>query len=193
MPNNGTEVTDYATIKSLLDDKKGQNDKRPYFYIIKMPECGAYRLKIGKSTNIYARFKYYQEHFHRSSIQIKRLRRFPDITTDRYGDNAQKLYALFETEAQHALRDLNKTKLKNGQGKLTEWFDNDTEGKLLRLFDKFVDDFTTMKFDKTIKRKGLRAKNPEKNNISDSDSDDEEVVVKNKRDRNPTIRYNPRP
>ena len=193
MPNKGSEVDNYRTIKNLIDDKRGINDRRHYFYMIKMPDCGSYRIKLGKSSNIYARFKYYQEHFYGSQVQIKRLRVFPNTDVDRYGDNAMKLYSLFEKEAQHALRNFNKVKNMNGDGKLTEWFDSDVEGKLLKGFDKFVEEFQKMKFDKTNKKKGLRSKN--EGNISDSDSDEEEDTKKkninSSRTRYDVIRYKP--
>lgn len=191
MPDNGTKVTDYATIRDLVNDKKGEKDKRAYFYILKMPDCGGNRIKVGKSSNIYARFKYYQEHFHKSTVQIKELRVFNNILLDRYTDKAVKLYSLFEKEAIYALRDLNDERTKTGLGVLTEWFEPKFEFRLMKKFAKFVEEFRTMKFDKTIKRKGLRSKNNE--NLSDEESENEETEVYNKpvRTRNTVKRYNP--
>ena len=192
MPDNGTEVEEYSTIKQLVDDKKGTNDRRPYFYILKMPECGGYRIKIGKSSNIYSRFKYYNEHFHNSQVTIKALRVFNNVTVDRYTDKAMKLYALFEREAIYALREFNPEKTKTGLGALTEWFEPEYESRIMHKFDKFVEQFRTMKFDKTIKRKGLRSKTNE--NLSESESSEDEdtqVYTRPVRTRNQVKKFNP--
>lgn len=196
MPNNGDAVRDYGTIKQLVQDKKGQNDRKAYFYVLQMPECGGNRIKIGKSSNIYSRFKYYNEHFHNSQVLIHRLRVFNNSIVDRYTDKAMKLYALFEREAIYALRQFNKEKTKSGLGVLTEWFEPEYQNELLKHFDTFVDDFTNMKFDKTIKRKGLRSKTNENLSESESSQDEEEqIYITPSRPRRKTaIRksYNPR-
>lgn len=184
MPFSGNKVDNYSYIKQLIDDKSGGKgrDKKHYFYIIQMPECGKSRIKIGKSSNIYARFKYYQEHFHGSQVKIHDLRWFPNIDTDRFGEKGLKLYALYEREVAWWLREFNKEKRRDGLGKLTEWFDEDTSSSLLRKYRRFPKEFSSMKFDKTQKREGLRSQNPE--NISDDEEDDNEPVVVRRSTRN---------
>ena len=120
MPNSGTKVGDFGTIKQLLASKTGgkARDMKHYFYILQMPDCGANRIKIGKSSNIYARFKYYQEHFHGDTVNIKDLRWFPNTEArfDSGKSQAMKLYALYEREAGYWLREFNKEKTKTGLG-----------------------------------------------------------------------------
>ena len=199
MPHNGDDIsTEYSTIKELIEDTKMRNDRRPYFYVIKMPSCGGERIKIGKSSNIYARFKYYQEHYYAETVKIKRLRRFHNILTDRFTDKGKKLYALFETEAIYYLRDLHDKKIKSGRGELSEWFDSKYETKVLSEFDKFVKEFETKKYDKTKRRKNLRsqgiAKGP--HTLSDdpnsgSESSEEEEQKRPVRTKKPIKKYNP--
>ena len=114
MPNSGNKVEGFGTIRQLLGSKTGgkARDRKHYFYIIQMPECGSHRIKIGKSSNIYARFKYYQEHFHGDDVLIKDLRWFPNTEArfDSGKSQAMKLYALYEREAGYWLRDFNKIK-----------------------------------------------------------------------------------
>ena len=43
------------------DEKKTINSKH-FFYILRMPLCGDSRIKIGKTANIYNRFRAYQSH-----------------------------------------------------------------------------------------------------------------------------------
>lgn len=192
MPDNGSSVIDYGTIKQLVQDKKGQNDRRPYFYMLQMPDCGGNRIKIGKSSNIYSRFKYYNEHFHDSQVKILRLRVFNNVTVDRYTDKAMKLYALFEREAIYALREFNKEKTKTGLGVLTEWFEPEYYNQILNKFDKFVEKFRSMQFDKTIKRKGLRSKTNENLSESESSEDsDTQPYTRPNRQRSTVIKYNP--
>lgn len=158
--STGEDVTGtYTNIKSLIDDKKGSKDKGHYFYIIQMPECGDSRIKLGKTANIYARFKYYQEHFHGTNVPILRLRKFNRQKKERFGDNAMLLYEVFESEAKYALRELNPQKTKGGLGILTEWFESDKKSKLERLFDDFVNNkFSRTDIEKTKKReKSTRA------------------------------------
>jgi len=192
MPSNGTEDMSWALVSQLLKDKKSGKgrDNRHYFYIIQMPKCGDYRIKTGKSSNIYARFKSYQDHLYGDEIVIKELRYFTNTDVDRYGDNAMKLYALYEREVGYWLREFNKNKTKRGLGILTEWYDGDEAEALMKEYNKFPDEFSKMKFDKTIKRKGLRSRY----NISDtesSSSSEEEVRVRSTRNKNKPNRYKP--
>jgi len=43
------------------DEKKTINSKH-FFYILRMPPCGDSRFEIGKTENIYNRFRAYQSH-----------------------------------------------------------------------------------------------------------------------------------
>ena len=155
--NIGKDITTYSKIQDVLDATKGKNDKKHYFYIIKMPECGKGRIKIGITMDIHQRFTSYQSHFFGTQIKILRLRVFPDSKVDRYGYNARNLYAVFEDEAKKALRNFNKKKIQNGSGSITEWFDKDTQTELLKAFDAFVTkDFANTDIEKTLRKTGLR-------------------------------------
>tara|TARA_Y100000389_G_scaffold203471_1_gene251990 strand:+ start:1208 stop:1816 length:609 start_codon:yes stop_codon:yes gene_type:complete len=202
MPNSGTEVDGFGTIKQLLASKSGgkTRDMKHYFYMLQMPDCGANRIKIGKSSNIYARFKYYQEHFHGDTVFIKDLRHFPNTEArfDSGKSQAMKLYALYEREAGYWLREFNKKKTKTGLGVLTEWFDADVSDKLIKKYEKFPDEFQKMKFDKTIKRQGLRSQTPynvsdEEKSSSETETDEEEPIVRksNRSKKKKIIRYKP--
>lgn len=195
MPFSGHEVKDYANLQSLIDAKTGGKgrDKRHYFYMIQLPRCGGSRIKIGKSSNIYARFKYYQDHFHTSNIPIHDLRWFPNQSADRWTEKGMKLYTLYEREVSHYLREFNKEKTRDGLGKLTEWYDYDVSSQLLAKYEKFPDEFETMQFDKTVKRQALRSKTPL--NISDDEEEDEEeddAPRRSSRQSRPIQRYNGR-
>ena len=202
MPNSGTKVGDFGTIKQLLASKSGgkTRDMKHYFYILQMPECGGYRIKIGKSSNIYARFKYYQDHFHADTVNIKDLRHFPNTEArfDSGKSQAMKLYALYEREAGYWLREFNKEKTKTGLGILTEWFDEDVSDELMKKYEKFPDEFQKMKFDKTLRRQGLRSQTPynisdDEKSSSESETDDEEPIIirKSNRNKKKVIRYKP--
>ena len=86
-----------STIQKFIDAKvKGTTNDNHYFYIIQFPECGSSRIKLGITANIYARFKYYQQHLFGPDIFIHRLQKLPKQIKDRYADNAQKLYEVYE-------------------------------------------------------------------------------------------------
>jgi hypothetical protein len=159
--NTGEQIHQYSTLKSVLEDKKGMKDDGHYFYIIQMPLCGNdnNRIKLGKTANIYNRFKNYQSHFDDKTLSILHLRKFNRQPTTRYGEGGMMLYAFFEQEAKYALRDLNPVKISNGQGVLTEWFDADKKSELIKMFKEFVDNkFSRTDVEKTKKReKSTRA------------------------------------
>ena len=48
MPDNGTKVTDYATIRDLVNDKKGEKDKIKAF----VPSFQSILMKVVKSGTI---------------------------------------------------------------------------------------------------------------------------------------------
>ncbi len=50
--NTGEQIFQYSTLESVIEDKKGKKDNGHYFYIIQMPECGSFRIKLGKTANI---------------------------------------------------------------------------------------------------------------------------------------------
>jgi len=85
------------------DEVKGITNDNYYFYIIQFPECGSSKINSGIPANIYARFENYQQHLFGSDIIIHRLQKLPKQIKDRYGDNAQKLYEVYEREAKHLL------------------------------------------------------------------------------------------
>jgi len=155
--NKGTNVMKHKNIQSFLDDRKpGSVDDRHYFYIIQFPACSSSRVKLGITANIYARFKYYQQHLFGSDIVIHRLIRIPRQILDRYGEKGKKLYEVFEREAKYLLRDFNTDKIKNGDGALTEWFPNKNLKAFFATFDKWVDkDFENTQIEKTIKRESI--------------------------------------
>ena len=70
--NNGREITEYNTIKDYLNTRGQTKNEAHYFYIIRTPECGLLkgRIKIGKSSNLNARFKSYQDHYYNENIKI---------------------------------------------------------------------------------------------------------------------------
>jgi len=75
---------------------------------------------------------------------------------DRYGDNAQKLYEVYEREAKYLLRDFNPDKIKNGSGVLTEQFPKNSLISFLAKYDKWAEiDFENTKIEKTIKRDAI--------------------------------------
>jgi hypothetical protein len=116
MPSPGSNEDKPPLIENVIDARTGgkNKDRGHYFYIIQVPECGAYRIKIGKSSDIRDRFKYYQAHFHTSPVELLELRKFNN-TEHRWSSSsgksqAMQLYALYEREAQYWLRDFNKKK-----------------------------------------------------------------------------------
>ena len=150
----GTDMTKDSNTKiENIDDiieKKPVPKDGHYFYIIQMPTCGQNRIKLGKTANIYARFAYYQAHFHGSKVKLLFLRKFPRQKIDRFESGGLMLYGLFEKRAKEALRNLNKQKNKNGEGKITEWFDASVLEKLKKTFKDFVENqFEKLKIEKT--------------------------------------------
>jgi hypothetical protein len=204
MPNSGNNEDRPELIEDVIKDRTGgkTKDKGHYFYIIQVPLCGANRIKIGKSSDIRARFKYYQAHFHSSKVKLLELRKFNN-TEHRWSSSsgksqAMQLYALYEREAQYHLRNFNKKKTKTGLGELTEWFDADVETELMNEYWKFPEKFRTMKFDKTEKRKGLKNQTPynisdDESSSSESETEDETPVVyrRSTRNKNEPNRYKP--
>lgn len=148
--------TDIRTIGDVITKKPVPQDGH-YFYVLQMPACGQKRIKLGKTANIYARFAYYQAHFHGSQVELLFLRKFPRQKVDRYEDGGLMLYGLFEKKVKEALRDLNKTKNKNGEGKITEWFDSSVKDKLQNQFKDFVNNkFEKLPIEKTQKKELTR-------------------------------------
>jgi hypothetical protein len=145
------------TVQNVLEEKKGMKDDGHYFYVIQMPECGSYRIKLGKTANIYNRFKNYQSHFYKTTLPILRLRKFNRQPTTRFGEGGMMLYAFFEQEAKYALRDLNPVKSSNGQGVLPEWIVADKKSQLENIFDEFVEKkFSRIDVEKTKKERRVR-------------------------------------
>ena len=135
----GTEYSNvYSTVKDVINNKP--KDNLHYFYILQMPQCGGYRIKIGKSKALISRFKYYQAHFHTKEITILKLIEFPPSQKRFIEGQALELYALFEREAIKALRNNNShQKISTEEGRITEWFDADTKTKLMSDFEDFYD------------------------------------------------------
>ena len=182
------------TVQSVLEEKKGKKDNGHYFYIIQMPACGSFRIKLGKTANIYNRFKNYQSHFDKTTLPILRLHKFNHQLTTRFGEGGMMLYAFFEQEAKYALRDLNPVKISNGQGVLTEWFDADKKTELLKMFKEFVDNkFSRTDVAKTKKReKSTRAARVDYTEPTRLDPDiSEKKIERPKRTKNPIDRLKP--
>lgn len=160
MVKNGTDsLKDKKNIKTIQDviTKEPVPKDGHYFYIIQMPQCGQSRIKLGKTANIYARFAYYQAHFKGSNVQLLFLRKFPQQKVARYETSGLMLYGLFEKKAKQALRNLNKEKNKNGEGKITEWFDASVKEKLKNAFTDFVENkFENLKIEETVRKELTR-------------------------------------
>ena len=169
-----------STIQKFIDAKiKGTTNDNHYFYIIQFPECGSSRIKLGITANIYARFKYYQQHLLGSDIIIHRLQKLPKQIKDRYGDNAQKLYEVYEREAKYLLRDFNPDKIKNGSGVLTEWFPKNSLVPFLAKYDKWAEnDFENTKIEKTIKRDAINRSSKNKVNYKEGSVKDRDIADK---------------
>ena len=78
------------------------------------------------------------------------------------------------------------------------WFDEDVSNELMKKYENFPDEFQKMKFDKTIRRQGLRSQTPynvsdEEKSSSESETDDEEPIIirKSNRNKKKVIRYKP--
>ena len=137
----GTEIqlNNNSTVKAILNTLK---DKKHYFYIIQLPECGSKRIKIGKSELLQKRFSEYANLFYGSDIKVLRLITFPQ----KYYTNENKTgypIALFES--------LMKQKLKKVQGKTnvvgseiqTEWYDYTHKNDVLAMFDMLKESSST--------------------------------------------------
>ncbi len=194
--NTGEQIHQYSTLESVIEDKKGKKDNGHYFYIIQMPLCGNNnnRIKLGKTANIYNRFKNYQSHFDKITIPIIHLCKFNHQLTTRFTEGGMMLYDFFEQEAKYALRDLNPVKISNGQGVLTEWFDADKKTELLKMFKEFVDNkFSRTDVAKTKKReKSTRAARVDYTEPTRLDPDiSEKKIERPKRTTNPIDRLKP--
>ena len=90
----GKVIGRFPTVRIAIDTMQKTNQH--YFYILQMPECGGFRIKLGKSKALISRFKYYQAHFHKDTIRIKKLIGFSQ-SAKRYIDrNTLELYSLFK-------------------------------------------------------------------------------------------------
>ena len=129
------------TIGELLtgyeNEKKTINTKH-FFYILKMPDCGDNRIKIGKSANLYNRFKSYQSHMPSERIEILELREFNNTTNDRFSGKGLRLYALFENKMKTELKHLSSVETENGNPMITEWFDEEHEDEILAIYDLII-------------------------------------------------------
>jgi hypothetical protein len=155
--NGGTQITRVKTIRQLLNDTDIVNNgkKFHYFYIIKVPRCGASRIKIGKSADIIGRMKYYQSYFHGSLVQLLELRRFSNTVKYRFQGNAMKLYDVYEAEAKKALRKFNPEQTANEEGKITEWFKGTLEKELMKAYKEFTETFIKLDIPRTEKKASM--------------------------------------
>lgn len=163
----GTEYSNvYSTVKDVINNKP--KDNLHYFYILQMPSCGGFRLKIGKSKALINRFKYYQAHFHADTIQIKKLIGFSPSAKRYIEGKSYELYSLFETEAKKWLRKNNKHETTSTEdGRITEWFDADTETQLLKDFKEFYENWQRSDYFEVKKR--IQAERKAKNQIKVGD------------------------
>ena len=74
-------------LEGYENEKKTINSKH-FFYILRMPPCGDNRIKIGKSANLYNRFRTYQSHMPSERIEIFELR------DSEYEDEILEIYDL---------------------------------------------------------------------------------------------------
>jgi len=92
-----------SNVQKFIDSKvKGTTNDNHYFYMIRFRECGSSRIKLGITANLYARFKYYQQHLFGSDIIIRRLQKLPEQIKDRCADNAQNVYEVYGREAKYS-------------------------------------------------------------------------------------------
>ena len=162
----GKVIGRFPTVRIAIDTMQKTNQH--YFYILQMPECGGYRIKIGKSKALISRFKYYQAHFHTSEITILKLIEFPPSQKRFIEGQALELYALFEREAMKALRNNNNhQKISTEEGRITEWFDADTKTNLMSDFKNFYDTWKQANYFEVTKRQ--QAERKAKNQIKKGD------------------------
>jgi len=152
--NNGREITEYNTIKDYLNTRGQTKNESHYFYIIRTPESGLLkgRIKIGKSSNLNARFKSYQDHYYNENIKILKLRQFQNRTTERYGDKGEKLYGLFERNMKKLLKPLSEVFNDTGARLQTEWYNRDKEKDLINIYNNYVKGDITSGTELTVKR-----------------------------------------
>ena len=186
--NNGREITEYNTIKDYLNTRGQTKNESHYFYIIRTPESGLLkgRIKIGKSSNLNARFKSYQDHYYNENIKILKLRQFQNRTTDRYGDKGEKLYGLFERNMKKLLKPLSEITNDTGGKLQTEWYNRDKETEMMNIYNKYVKGDITSGTDLTVKReknvRGLDTVNYKDFNTAEVIGRDKKVKVKVKED-----------
>ena len=163
----GTDISgDFATVEDVINNMPKTN--KHYFYILQMPSCGGFRIKIGKSKALKSRFKYYQAHFYTDTINILKLIEFPPSQKRFIEGQALELYALFEREAMKALRNNNKhEKISTEEGRITEWFDADTKTQLISDFEEFYENWKKANYFEVKKR--IQAERKAKNVIKVGD------------------------
>ena len=179
--NNGREITEYNTIKDYLNTRGQTKNESHYFYIIRTPESGLLkgRIKIGKSSNLNARFKSYQDHYYNENIKILKLRQFQNRTTERYGDKGEKLYGLFERNMKKLLKPLSEVFNDTGARLQTEWYNRDKEREMMNIYNQYVKGDITGGTEITVKReknvRGLDTVNYKDFNISEVIGKDKKV------------------
>ena len=147
----------YSTVKDVIDNMQKTN--LHYFYMLQMPECGGFRIKLGKSKALISRFKYYQAHFHKDTIRIKKLIGFSPSAKRYIDGKALELYSLFEREAMKWLRNNNKHEtISTEEGRITEWFDADTENQLMKDFQKIYENWQKSDYFEVSKREQAQRK-----------------------------------
>ena len=152
----GTRITKYKTLNELINDPQFSK-KLHYFYIIKTPPCGGSRIKVGKSADMKARAKYYQAYWHATErVQLLELRSFSRIPAERYTSSAKMIYAVFEDEVKKELRNFNKEKTKNEEGKITEWFDKDKTKQIIDTYNLFMSKWEKMEIEATARKESLK-------------------------------------
>lgn len=133
---------DVSSVRALVQsDNKALNSKH-YFYILKFPDCGMGRIKMGKSAAIYNRFKYYLSHFGgvegHEDIEILATRLFNKDTNDRLSGKGLMYYSAFEARMKQYCKHLSSEETENGNPKETEWFDEDKEDEIMDIYEKFI-------------------------------------------------------
>jgi hypothetical protein len=136
---------DVSSVRALVQsDNKALNSKH-YFYILKFPDCGMGRIKIGKSAAIYNRFKYYLSHFGgvegHEDIEILATRLFNKDTNDRLSGKGLMYYSAFEARMKQYCKHLSSEETEKGNSKEAEWFDEDKEDEIMDIYNRFIDLF----------------------------------------------------
>jgi hypothetical protein len=171
-------------LEGYQNEKKTINSKH-FFYILRMPPCGDSRIKIGKSANIYNRFRAYQSHMPSERIEILELREFNNDTNDRFSGKGLRLYAIFENKMKTELKHLSSVESENGNPMVTEWFDAEHEDEILEIYDLVINkSFEELDFQKLERKEpSTRSKNNDDIDYEDPDSDDEAIKEKKGIDR----------